>query len=100
MRRYVSHVLLAIALLAAQSAGLSHAASHLSTEPAKQEEKLLHLKLCEKCNSFEKLSLGPPAQTVIQVASLAQWAPLYLEPLNAEARCASPYQSRAPPVLL
>jgi hypothetical protein len=100
MRRFVSHVMLAFALLFAQSAGLSHAASHLGNEPAKQEEKLLHLKLCDKCSSFEKLSYGPPAQATVPVRDLAQWVPHQTEFRNADARRALPYRSRAPPDLL
>jgi hypothetical protein len=99
-RRFVAHILLALVLLSAQAAGLAHTVSHLGKEPAKQEEKLLHLKLCDKCNSFEKLSFGPTSDAIKTVVALAPWTPTLHGCRSVETRCTSPYLSRAPPILL
>ncbi len=52
--------LLILLLLFAQQAAYAHAVSHLGKEaPAK--DQLAHLKLCDKCVSFEKISGVAPA---------------------------------------
>ena len=99
-RRFLFHVLLACALLLAQYAGLAHAASHLGNEPAKQEQNLLHLKLCDKCVSFEKLSFGPATIGVLPLADAAHGVPPRAEAERIDVKFTAPYRSRAPPVLL
>jgi hypothetical protein len=100
LRRFISHLLLACALLTAQSAGLAHAATHLGKEPAKQEQNLLHLKLCDKCASFEKLSFGPPSYLNTSLCDVAPSAPLQADVRSVEHRCTAQYRSRAPPSFL
>ncbi|HUU73217.1 MAG TPA: hypothetical protein VMW70_11365 [Burkholderiales bacterium] len=53
--RFLSCLLPAI-LLFAQQAAMAHLASHAAGEPPDPENSLVHVKLCNKCLSVEKLT--------------------------------------------
>jgi hypothetical protein len=91
--------LLILLLLFAQQAAFAHAISHLGKEaPAK--EHLAHLKLCDKCVSFEKVSGAAPAS----VPALVSLELLFAQPLQADhgfsPRTVAAFRSRAPPIFL
>ena len=91
--------LLILLLLFAQQAAYAHAVSHLGKEaPAK--DQLAHLKLCDKCVSFEKISGVAPASTV----AIFLPGSVFTQPLQADyvfsPRTVVAFHSRAPPVFL
>jgi len=100
LRRTLNLVLPAL-LLAAQQAALAHVVSHLDPDPSPAHERtLVHLKLCGKCVSAEKLThLAAGKPPAITAASAS-----YAQPVFAGYACATraqvPYSSRAPPACL
>jgi hypothetical protein len=93
-------LILPLLLLLAQHGALAHALSHLTSDGAPaQEQSLVHLKLCGKCLSAEKLThFSACAAPVPMEAARYRFAP------DSERVCSGrsffPYQSRAPPTLL
>lgn len=94
-------LVLPLLLLTAQHGALAHALSHFDPDAAPVQEKSpVHLKLCGKCISAEKLShfTGAGLQPVVIEAAryrvCAQAERAFLR------RSLSPYLSRAPPLHL
>src|ERR1044071_5506044 len=48
-RRTLMHLLLTVLLLLSQQAVFTHAATHLSGNPASQDKQLPHSKVCDQC---------------------------------------------------
>ncbi len=92
---------LPVLLLLAQQTALAHAVSHLDPDqPPAHERTLVHLKLCGKCVSAEKLThlaAGKAPPIVVAGAS-------YNQPVVSGYACLTqallPYSSRAPPACL
>ena len=91
--------LLCAVLLGAQQSALAHVLSHLGSEQRPANEKtLIHVKLCGKCVSAEKLSHSAPNSAFIYVALIVGE---YLQPVSRSYACIAQesrrYNSRAPP---
>jgi hypothetical protein len=90
-------LLLALALLLGQQAGISHALSHVDGSQSK--EGLAHTSLCAKCSTFGQLSSAvspsPPNDIVRRVSVVAD-TELYR---GIARRTIAAFRSRAPPHL-
>lgn len=99
--RRALHFVVPVLLLSAQQAALAHVVSHLDADQSPAHERtLVHLKLCGKCVSAEKLghlAAGKPPAIVPARAS-------YPQPVFAGYACIAqaqfPYFSRGPPACL
>jgi hypothetical protein len=95
------HLLLTVLLLLSQQAVFSHAASHLGSAPASQDQQLPHSKVCDQC--VQGAQLGTALLDTSQAASwigspAAHFAPA---PVSVHLpRPLRPFYSRAPPVSL
>jgi len=58
LRRTLTNLLLALAVLLGQQAMLAHAASHLVQPPASQDKQFPHGKACEQCMLSAPLGAG------------------------------------------
>ena len=100
-RRALIHLLLAVLLLLSQQAVFSHAATHLGSAPASQDQPLPHSKVCDQC--VQGAQLG---SALLDTAHAAGWigapaAPVLPTPVSVLLpRPLPPFCSRAPPVLL
>lgn len=101
LKRALTHVLLAVALLVSQQAAFAHAATHLGKAPATQDKQLPHTKVCGQCVlgvqlGTALLDMAPPCS--------ATWMPSlgYLaDDASAHIPTLLPaFSSRAPPTLL
>ena len=91
--------LLCAVLLGAQHSALAHVLSHVGDEQRPANDKtLVHLKLCGKCVSAEKLSHSAPNDAGVCVALIAGE---YIQPVSRTDACTAQesrrYNSRAPP---
>jgi hypothetical protein len=101
LKRALTHVLLALALLLGQQAAFAHAATHLGKAPATQDQQLPHTTVCEQCVqcaqfSAALLDLAPLASQVWvpSAAYLTDGVSVHIPtPLRA-------FSSRAPPAYL
>ena len=101
MLRRALNFLLPVLLLAAQQAALAHVVSHLDPDQSPAHERtLVHLKLCGKCVSAEKLT----HLTAGKPPAIAPASAGYARPVFAAYACVTraqfPYSSRGPPVCL
>jgi hypothetical protein len=100
MRR-VLNLLLPVLLLLAQQAALAHVASHIDPDQSPAHERtLVHLKLCGKCVSAEKLTHVAAGKMPAVAASSASYAQPIVAGYACVTRALSAYSSRAPPVCL
>jgi hypothetical protein len=92
-------LVLPLLLLLAQHGALAHALSHLDPYSAPvQEKSLVHLKLCGKCVSAEKLGHFTGAGIQPVVVDAARYLICSRSERSFAARALSPYFSRGPPV--
>jgi hypothetical protein len=93
-------LILPAVLLIAQHGAMAHVLSHAGEPvPPAHEKTLIHLKLCGKCVSADKLSFAVPGGGVLPAATELRHT--YVEPAHY-ARPSVPstaYHSRAPPPL-
>jgi hypothetical protein len=101
LKRALTHILFALALLLGQQAAFAHAATHLGNSPATQDQQLPHAKVCDQCVQCAQfgaalVDLAPPAsQTwVPSLGYLTNGVSVHVPaPLHA-------FSSRAPPAYL
>ncbi len=99
-RRALNWIIPAV-LLIAQHGALAHLVSHLDAgQPPAQEQSLVHLKLCGKCVSIEKLSHAAAAPDLRLVATEGRFLQLAAEACACVTKAQPAYRSRAPPHLL
>ncbi len=93
------NALLILLLLFAQQAAYAHAISHLAKDTPAQE-RLVHLKLCDKCASFEKLSgLAPGFSSGLPDPAIFHSRPA-CEAAGFQPVLIAAYNSRGPPSFL
>jgi hypothetical protein len=91
-------LLLALALLLAQQAGLAHALSHLDPHtPSKSG--LSHTTLCEKCSTFGQLSSAVPTSATIVLDQSSPASHVSICDSGIVRRTVAVFRSRAPPHL-
>lgn len=94
-------VLLPAVLLLAQHSALAHLISHIDAGQSPQNEKtLVHLKLCGKCVSAEKLSHAAPAPCLRVAVADGGDLPSVWRFSSFVSRHSATYRSRAPPQFL
>jgi hypothetical protein len=99
--RRALHLLLPVLLLLAQQAALAHVVSHLDADqPPANERTLVHLKLCGKCVSAEKLTHLAAGKTPAVTESSASYAQPVFAGYACVTQALSAYSSRAPPACL
>ena len=91
-------LLLALALLLGQQAGLTHALSHLDRATL-AKEGVAHTTLCAKCSTFEQLSSAVPSCASFGIDQSSA-APTISAADHSVVRCTvTAFHSRAPPHL-
>lgn len=94
-------LVLPLLLMMAQHGALAHALSHFDRDSAPAQEKsLVHLKLCGKCLSAEKLSQFTGTGFSPVVIDPARYRVSAHQERGFFPRSLSPYCSRAPPLYL
>lgn len=100
LRRAIILMLPAV-LLFAQHSALAHVISHLDAGQAPASEKtLVHLKLCGKCLSAEKLAHAAPAQCARMGVAHGGYLPPRATAYAFTSQHSATYRSRAPPQFL
>ncbi|HZP92185.1 MAG TPA: hypothetical protein VFB20_04795 [Burkholderiales bacterium] len=100
IRRFLTQILLAGALLGAQHAALAHQVSHLAGNADAQNQGLVHTKLCDKCASFAKISAAVPALAAFVVPPSPAHAQFPCRGIS-RFRCTTvAFFSRGPPACL
>jgi hypothetical protein len=89
-------ILLALALLLAQTAGYIHALSHYNADQL-VKERIAHASMCAKCASFDKLAPLIPTSFALRLRVESSTAPRIKSVRDTPRRTPSPFQSRAPP---
>ena len=99
--RGVSHALLVLCLLAGQQLAFAHAATHLVSNPATQDQPLPHAKLCHECVECAQLGAALIDTTALPTAI---WVPAPAHPTISASvhlpRLLRAFSSRAPPAFL
>jgi hypothetical protein len=91
-------LLLALALLLAQQAGLAHALSHLDPETLSKSSPP-HTTLCEKCSTFGQLSSAVPTSVTIIIDQSLPTSHVRIRDRGVVRRTVAVFNSRAPPHL-
>lgn len=99
LRRILVLILPAV-LLIAQHGAMAHVLSHVGEPAAPAHEKtLIHLKLCGKCVSADKLSFAVPGGGVPPAGMTLRHALVAPAHFARTADAPAGYRSRAPPSL-
>lgn len=91
-------ILLALTLLLAQQAGLSHALSHLDPDTL-PKGGLSHTTLCEKCSTFGQLSSVVPTFATVAFDQPSSSLHISIADHGIVRRTVTVFHSRAPPHL-